>query len=206
MFFKLIKVPQFVKWIFPKRVWDFSHLKEKKVYLTFDDGPIPEVTEWILDFLKKENIEATFFCVGENIIKNKVIFQRIKAEGHQVGNHSFQHENGLITENKIYFESVYKTETLTKTKLFRPPYGKIKNRQAKFIMKTTKLIMWTFLTYDYSLRCPKGKILKRAKARIKDGEIIVFHDSYKAFENMKVLLPAIVKICREKELGFGRIE
>ena len=125
---KLFKIPQFVKWVYPKRIWGIS-TSDPIVFLTFDDGPIPEITPWILDFLLAKNIKATFFCVAENVLKYPEIYQRILDEGHSVGNHSFNHNNGYKTDYNSYITSFQKADSIIKSKLYRPPYGKMTRKQ-----------------------------------------------------------------------------
>lgn len=176
---------------------------EKKVYLTFDDGPIPDVTEWVLDFLKIQNIKATFFCVGDNIIKHPEIYERILTEGHTAGNHTFNHLKGFYTSNEIYFENVEKCNTVIKNStLFRPPYGQLKFSQIRKLSKKYKIILWDVLSYDYSNLVSPEKCLKNVVQYTRPGSIIVFHDSIKAKENLMYALPKAVEQLKDNGYRF----
>lgn len=198
---KLFKIPQFVKWVYPKRIWGIS-TSDPIVFLTFDDGPIPEITPWILDFLLAKNIKATFFCVAENVLKYPEIYQRILDEGHSVGNHSFNHNNGYKTDYNSYITSFQKADSIIKSKLYRPPYGKMTRKQEKEIVKTHKIIMWSWLSYDFDLSVSTQKIMKNANREIKPGTILVLHDNAKIVERTKLLLPQIVELLVRKGLKF----
>lgn len=197
--------------LFPKYVWKKKTTKQV-VYLTFDDGPIPDVTEWVLDTLKHYNIKATFFCIGDNINKHPDIFERIIKENHQVGNHTFNHLNGWKTHQEKYRNNVLECETEIRkytqkepSCLFRPPYGKITKSQAKYLSEKLglKIIMWTMLTKDYDKKTTPEECLRRATCRIKPGSIIVFHDSIKARKNMMYALPKAIEILQKKGYSFA---
>jgi peptidoglycan/xylan/chitin deacetylase (PgdA/CDA1 family) len=176
---------------------------EKKVYLTFDDGPIPDVTEWVLDFLKSQNIKATFFCVGDNIIKHPEIYNRILSEGHIAGNHTFNHLKGFYTSNETYFENVNKcNEVINGSQLFRPPYGQLKFSQLRKLSKKYKIIFWDVLSYDYSNLVSPEKCLKNVVQYSRPGSIIVFHDSIKAKNNLMYALPRAVEQLKENNYRF----
>src|SRR5690606_33924907 len=138
-----------LKYIYPELIWRKDRAK-KNIYLTFDDGPVPEVTPWVLDCLKEKKIKATFFCVGDNIKNNPGLFQRILNEGHQIGNHTMNHLKGWDTTTKTYLENVKECQNYTKTNLFRPPYGRAKKNQLKNIKENYQIIMWDVLTGDYN--------------------------------------------------------
>ena len=195
---KLFKPPRLTNWVFPRLRWRFS-ISEQVVFITFDDGPNPEITPFVLDLLKKYNWKATFFCVGENVRKHPELFRRILNEGHMVGNHTMKHLNSIKTENELYLQSFREFENTCPTKLFRPPYGRIKPSVAKEIAKTHQIIMWSWLSYDYDLRVSNERILSEAK-RIKPGEILVLHDNAKITERQKELLPQLFQLL--KEAGF----
>ena len=199
-------MPRFIQRLYPERIWAFSREKNA-VYLTFDDGPIPEVTPWVLDELKKHNAKATFFCIGENVQKHPGIFQRIISEGHSVGNHTFNHLNGWKTATSEYIENVEKAERelINNSKinnqqsLFRPPYGKITSKQAKLLQqKDYKIVMWNLLSYDYDASISKEKCLQNVLQNIHPGSIVVFHDSLKAEKNLRYVLPKVLEIIGEK--------
>lgn len=191
--------------LFPKMVWEIKGTG-KTVYLTFDDGPIPEVTEWVLAELKKYNAKATFFCIGDNIRKNPSVFKQLAADGHSVGNHTFNHLNGWKTTLSEYLNNVELCEkqlqehfaiNLTK-KLFRPPYGKIALAQARHLRKRGfKIIMWDIIAFDFDREVSKEKCLDNVIQNIKPGSIVVFHDSIKASENMKYALPRTLRFLND---------
>ncbi len=163
------------------------------MFLTFDDGPIPEVTPFVLDLLKEYKAKATFFCVGENILKNKAIYERIIHEGHSIGNHTFSHVNGWKSENKKYLEDVDQCQMLVESKLFRPPYGKLKPSQIQSLKKQYSIIMWDVLSKDYDFRISPEKCSQRVLKQVKPGSIIVFHDSKKAESKLRYALPQTLK-------------
>lgn len=206
-----VKTPSFIRKLFPNYIWKIPN-SNNEIFLTFDDGPIPNVTEWVLTILKEENIKATFFCIGDNIKKHPEIFQRIISEGHSVGNHTFNHLNGWKTKNEKYLKNInlyeieHQKNTLKNNKLFRPPYGKIKPSQAVFLRKKGyKIIMWDILSYDFDKNTSHEKCLKNVINNISCGSIIVFHDSLKAEQNIKFALPKAIQILKEKGFNFSTI-
>lgn len=203
-----VKTNRFIKTIFPKYVWDIPNT-EKKVYLTFDDGPIPEVTEWVLDQLNQFNAKATFFCIGDNIQKHPEIFQKIIDDHHSIGNHTFNHLKGWQTSLEEYIENTEKCAEVianfnTKTpntRLFRPPYGKIKPSQAKVLRHSGyKIIMWDVISMDFDATVNPEKCLENVVNNIESGSIIVFHDSVKAWQNLQYVLPKTLEFLKKK--GF----
>ena len=157
---------------------------QKKIYLTFDDGPVPSITPWVLDILKQHNIKATFFCVGDNVQKHTTIYQRILTEKHAVGNHTFNHLKGWNTHSQNYIQNVGKCASFVSTNLFRPPYGKVKKSQFRILHPKFKIIMWDVLSGDYDKKTSPEKCLKNVIDMVRNGSIIVFHDSLKAQENI----------------------
>ncbi len=201
----LIKTPRIIPRIFPNFIWKIpSTLKE--IYLTFDDGPVPEITPWVLDQLDKFNAKATFFCVGENIIKTPDIFQKIVECGHKVGNHSFNHLNGWATDNRPYFHNVRICANIVKSALFRPPYGRLKPSQAQFLQRHYDIVMWDVLSGDFDHNLPREKCFENVTNHAKEGSIIVFHDSVKAIENLKYTLPRVLKYYSSLGYSFKSIE
>jgi peptidoglycan/xylan/chitin deacetylase (PgdA/CDA1 family) len=189
--------------IYPQFIWR-GDTAQRKLYLTFDDGPHPEITLAVLDCLRQHQIKAQFFCVGNNVSKYPSVFQQIIAEGHAVGNHTFHHKNGWATDNEMYFDEVKKTDDLMHTKFFRPPYGKIKFSQANQILKTHQVVMWSRLTADFDKSITKEQCLKNAIGKpFKNGEIILFHDSEKAQERMLYALPRFLETALEQKFEFG---
>jgi peptidoglycan-N-acetylglucosamine deacetylase len=204
----LVKTPKLLQWLFPRRVWAFSR-KEPNVYLTFDDGPIPEVTPWVLDQLKTHNAKATFFCIGDNVQKHPEIFKRIIAEGHTIGNHTFNHLNGWHTETSEYVENVLKCEEIFNSEfriqnselLFRPPYGKITSKQAKTLQqKGYKIVMWDVLSADFDPSISKEKCLQNVTKNIQPGSVVIFHDSLKAEKNLRYVLPKVLEYLQKNKL------
>ena len=202
---KFFKTPFFLPWFFPKREWGFS-LNEPFVYLTFDDGPNPTITPWVLDELKKDDIKATFFCVGDNVRKHPEIYKRILDEGHRVGNHTMYHSNSSKTNYKAYLKSFQQAEEFIESNLFRPPYGRLTYFKQKEILKTKKIIMWSWLSYDFDVNVSVGKIIEKARRQIQKGDVLVLHDNEKVTERVKMLLPQIISVIQEKGLGFRVIE
>ena len=198
-----IKTNWIIKKIFSNYIWDVSN-EGKTVYLTFDDGPIPEVTTWVLEELKKHEIKATFFCIGNNIKKNPALFEQMIREGHKIGNHTYNHLNGWKTTNDSYIKNTIQAQeaidayTEEDVKLFRPPYGKIKKSQSKELMKLGyKIIMWDVLSADFDSSISKEKCLNNVLSNVKPGSIIVFHDSIKAFKNLEYVLPKTLVFLKE---------
>jgi peptidoglycan/xylan/chitin deacetylase (PgdA/CDA1 family) len=188
----LVRPPQLLRALYKGSLWRMDK-NEPTIYLTFDDGPIPELTEWVLDVLKDYQIKATFFCVGDNIVKNPSIFQRIQFEGHQVGNHTFNHMKGWKVKNAMYVENTERCQELTKTNLFRPPYGRIKKSQYKILAKNYKVVFWDVLSYDYDRLTSSKKCLDNSIKYTRNGSIIVFHDNIKAQKNLKFALPQYIE-------------
>ena len=211
MNFNWVKTNKWIKKVFNNLVWDIPN-SDKKIYLTFDDGPIPEVTEWVLEILKSEEIKATFFCIGDNIKKHPEVYKRILSEGHQTGNHTFNHLNGWKTKTKSYLGNFKLCETehlklnTEHSFLFRPPYGKIKPSQSKAIRQLGyKIIMWDVLSYDFDSNISAEKCLEHVISNTEQGSIIVFHDSLKAEKNLKYALPKAIQILKNKGFVFDVI-
>lgn len=192
------KTNYFVKRIFPKYVWDIPN-RENKVFLTFDDGPTPEITEWTLEQLKQYNAKATFFCIGNNVEKHPEIYQKVIEAGHSIGNHTFNHLKGWKTSTQDYLENVKICSI--ESQLFRPPYGKIKPSQSRILRQLGfKIIMWDIISYDFDANTSEEKCLENVLNNVESGSIIVFHDSVKAERNMKYTLPKTLEFLKEK--GF----
>lgn len=214
MSFYWIKTKSFIKRLFSNYVWDLPNT-QNKIYLTFDDGPTPEITEWVLEELKKHNVKATFFCIGNNIQKHPELFQKVINEGHVIGNHTYDHMNGWKTETKTYLENIslcdkqiqkFSIENL-QSKIFRPPYGKIKTAQAKIVRRLGyKIIMWDVLSADFDQTITPEKCLENVISNVKSGSVIVFHDSIKASHNLKYALPETLNFLKEKGFLFDVIK
>lgn len=184
------------------RTWFKS--SKNTVFLTFDDGPCPVLTEWILDVLKVESVSATFFCVGENVLRYPEVFNRIKEEGHQVGNHMMKHENGYKTDVKKYYKSFLKSQSVTGSSLFRPPYGRMKKVLDSKIKQNAEIVMWTWLSKDYDASISSKKILQAANS-IRPGDILVFHDNLKAEKNLRATLEPIIHLVKSKGFSFSTL-
>jgi peptidoglycan/xylan/chitin deacetylase (PgdA/CDA1 family) len=210
--FRMFKTNRFLKILFPKYIWELPN-SEKKIYLTFDDGPIPEVTEWVLELLKKENIKATFFCIGDNVRKYPEIVQKIISMNHSIGNHTYSHLKGWRTPTKTYIGNTEACEMklnslfkIQNSKLFRPPYGKITPWQSCRLKKLGyKIIMWDVLSYDFDNSLSPEKCLENTLKNISNGSIIVFHDSIKAHRNLQFVLPKLIQQLKEKGFIFDKI-
>lgn len=198
----LVKTPPIVKTIFSDYIWSMD-TKDKEVFLTFDDGPVPVVTPWVLDVLRDYSSKATFFCVGENVKKYPHIYERILNEGHAIGNHTYNHLNGWFTDTDTYMDNVTLCDHFVATKLFRPPYGKIRPKQANQIRTEKKIIMWDVLSGDFDSNISADQCLANVMNNFEPGSIIVFHDSPKAEEKLRYALPVFLKHLTEK--GFKAI-
>lgn len=198
------KTPFFAPYIYPRLLWKVK-TSEKVIYLTFDDGPIPNLTPWVLDILKEFDAKATFFCVGENVKKHAEIFHRLLEEGHRVGNHTQHHLNGKKTSLEEYLadalacDEAMKAESVS-TDLFRPPYGRLTNAQRKQLIQQKTIVMWDVLTQDYDQALDPNLILKRSIAATDKGSVVVFHDNLKAERNLKAVLPEYLS--HFKKVGY----
>ncbi len=213
-----VKTNPFIKLLFPKYVWDIPN-HEKKVYLTFDDGPNPQITEWVLDQLQQYDAKATFFCIGNNIEKHPDIFQKIIDDNHAVGNHTFSHLKGWETDTNEYIENTRRCSLFMREKekgisdkgdtfeLFRPPYGKIKTSQSRALRRLGyKIIMWDVLSRDFDKTITPEECLKNVLKNVEMGSIIVFHDSIKAAQNLKYVLPKTLAFLKEKGFVCAKID
>ena len=188
----LVKTPKFIQSLFPNFIWRIP-TKEKTLFLTFDDGPIPEVTPWVLEQLEAYNAKATFFCVGDNVKKHPEVFRSVLEKGHSVGNHTFNHLNGWSSDNVPYFHNVRHCAHLVNSTLFRPPYGRLKPSQAQFLQRHYRIIMWDVLSGDFDPNISNEQCLRNVTDKVVPGSIVVFHDSLKAKEKMQYVLPKILE-------------
>lgn len=200
----LKKSPQLIKRYYQHLLWDIPN-EENTIYLTFDDGPTPEITKWVLGILKQYHIKATFFCLGCNAEKYPEIYQAIRDEGHAIGNHTFNHLNGWKTTNETYLNNIADCAEIVQSSLFRPPYGKIRKSQARELIKTYKVIMWDVLSGDFDAKTSPEKCLDNVVKYTKSGSIIVCHDSTKAFKNLEYALPRAIEALLEKGFNFNII-
>lgn len=178
---------------------------EKIIYVTFDDGPVPEVTPWVLDMLDTFEAKATFFCVGENVQRNPDIFTEILRRKHTVGNHTFNHLNGWKSEPADYYNNVDKCSGIVSSNLFRPPYGRISSAQHKLLEKKYNMIYWTVLSGDFNQSASPDKCLENIKSSVDKGSIVVFHDSVKAWKNLYQILPAFLNHFHQQGFRFKAI-
>jgi len=200
----LVKTPMFVQRIFSGLIWRM--VQSKKVYLTFDDGPVPEATPWVLDLLKEKKVKATFFCVGENVERYPEVYARILKEGHAVGNHTYNHLNSWQTKNEAYTSNIEKAADCIESSLFRPPYGKLSWGTIRQLKSKYNVIMWDVLSGDFDTSISPETCLQNVKQHAKEGSIIVFHDSVKAIDTLKYVLPRIISFFAEKEIQMDKIK
>jgi len=203
----LVKSPFFLKWYYSSLLWNKSR-SDKVIYLTFDDGPIPNVTDFVLKTLMHFNAKATFFCIGDNIQKHPDVFERIKNDGHAIGNHTFNHLRGWKTETDEYVENALMCQTLTQTNLFRPPYGRIKKSQISVLkskITNLEIVMWDVLSGDFDIKLSPEKCYQNVIKNTTNGSIIVFHDSLKAFDRLEYALPKTLEYLTEKGYQFRNL-
>lgn len=198
------KPPKFLKKIFPTLIWEIPDSED--IFLTFDDGPCPEVTPWVLDQLKRYDAKATFFCLGKNAEQYPELFQRIIDEGHKVGNHTYSHQKGWEMKTWRYLEDVDFADYYINSNLLRPPYGRIKPRQARLLSERYSLIMWTVLSRDYSRYVSPRQCLRTVIDHVHPGAIVAFHDSKKSFRNLEYALPRILQFLQDKGYKCSGIE
>jgi peptidoglycan/xylan/chitin deacetylase (PgdA/CDA1 family) len=205
------RVPFFLPWLYPDLIWRIPTDK-KELYLTFDDGPVPGPTDFVLETLRKYNCKATFFCIGDNVRKHPEIFNKVISEGHAIGNHTYNHVKGWSTPLNQYIANVELFNQQLplingqwSIKLFRPPYGRITRNQIK-ALRDYKIVMWDVLTSDYNPRLSPEKCLRNSIRATRPGSIIVFHDSVKAARNMSYALPRYVEHFLEQGYEFKALE
>ncbi|WP_299551986.1 polysaccharide deacetylase family protein [Seonamhaeicola sp.] len=222
-----IKTPVVAKKIFPNYIWDIPSA-DKSIYLTFDDGPTPEITDWVLNTLKPFHAKATFFCIGNNVDKHPDIFQNVLKEGHRIGNHTQDHIKGWKTKAKAYLKNIYDAEQIMSyelkvinrdlkannnselltlnSKLFRPPYGQLTPKQGKQLIKLGyTIVMWDVLSFDWDKNISEETCLNNVISKAGPGSIIVFHDSVKASKNMMHALPKVLDYFSKQGYTFKTI-
>ncbi len=200
----LVKTPEFIQTFFPNFVWRGSD-QQKVIYLTFDDGPIPEVTPWVLEQLAKYDAKGTFFCVGENVKNHPAIFDQVIDAGHSIGNHTFNHISGWGSDNIHYFHNVRHCAHMVDSNLFRPPYGRLKPKQAQFLQRHYQIIMWDVLSGDFDPKIDKEQCLRNVINNVQSGSIIVFHDSVKAEEKLRYVLPKVLEYYSQRGYRFESV-
>ena len=205
-----VKSPKVLQMLYPKRLWRLD-TKEKVIYLTFDDGPIPEITPWVLETLKEFDAKATFFCIGDNVRKHPEIYRELIQHGHRVANHTMHHVKGWKMPLLDYLRETESCQNLMEaessdteiSKLFRPPYGQLRSNQSKALQKKGyKIVMWDVLSADFDLQLTPEKCTENVIKHAKAGSIVVFHDSLKAAPRLQVALPAVLKEFSERGFAF----
>jgi peptidoglycan/xylan/chitin deacetylase (PgdA/CDA1 family) len=201
----LVKTPWLLKKLYPQLTWDMKP-RNRCIYLTFDDGPIPIVTPFVLNILRQYDAKATFFCIGDNVRKHPDVFEQVKNAGHSIGNHTHNHLKGWNTEDKTYLDNFLEADKLIQSNLFRPPYGRIKRSQVK-LLKAAKpdldIVMWNVLSADYDINLNPEKCLDNVIKHTANGDIVLFHDRLKARERMEYVLPRAMEIWSGKGYEFG---
>lgn len=200
-----VKTPAALRWLYPSLLWHRPRA-DKRIFLTFDDGPIPDVTPWVLNTLKTYGVQATFFCVGANIEKNPDIFRRIVDEGHQVANHTYNHLNGWHHPCDHYVQNVDLCERLTGTRLFRPPYGRGTRSQYRALAdQGFQVVMWDVLSGDFDVKLTPEKCLQGVLRHTRNGSIVVFHDNLKAVPRLHYALPRAIAHWLDAGYAFGTL-
>lgn len=205
-----IKTPWWLRKIYSSYLWRMP-ANEKVIYLTFDDGPHPVATPFVLDELKKYEAKATFFCIGKNVVAEPGIYSRILEEGHATGNHTYNHLNGWKTNDRVYLDDISEAGRCIQSFLFRPPYGKITLFQAKNVKKIlkseqSKIVMWDVLSGDFDNEITPERCTENVILNAKAGSIVIFHDSEKAFPRLKACLPEVLKFFDRKGYEFRKLE
>tara|TARA_B100000427_G_scaffold323577_1_gene327268 strand:- start:596 stop:1207 length:612 start_codon:yes stop_codon:yes gene_type:complete len=198
-----VKTPKILRYVFPSLVWRKENL-QNKIWLTFDDGPEPEATNYILKVLKDEKIKATFFLIGQQIEKHPKLFENIIAAGHMVANHSYSHKDGWLCHNSIYLEDIEKCQKLMpRNRLFRPPYGRIPPLQIKNIKKKYKIILWDVLSWDFSANINSRKVKENILRNTVSGSILVLHNNKKSLSNLKSILKETIQELKQQGFKFS---
>jgi peptidoglycan/xylan/chitin deacetylase (PgdA/CDA1 family) len=191
---RFFQIPKWSRIIYSDAIWDFFLKKNNTIYLTFDDGPCPESTKWILDLLSKYNAKATFFCLGKNVQKHSILFEEIRKQGHSIGNHGMQHLDGFKTTPEAYLADASEASKFIYSSLFRPAYGRIKKSQYTALKQLGfQVVFWSLLTYDFDSSFTSEKRLDLIRKKTKAGSILVFHDSEKAFPQLQKELPVLME-------------
>ncbi len=199
--FYLVKTPWWLKRLYKRCLWQMPAGKEKVLYLTFDDGPHPEATPFVLDTLRTYSAKATFFCIGKNVLQYPALYQQLLAEGHRTGNHTQHHVNGWKTPDEAYLADTETAAAHIQSNLFRPPYGRISQSQLRK-MPQYKIIMWSVLSGDFDPAISNEQCLHNVLKHAANGSVVVFHDSAKAFEKLRYALPVVLQTFSEKGYRF----
>ncbi len=197
--------PRWIRWIFPGATFRIPSAKkgEKQIFLTFDDGPIPEVTPWVLDILDRYGVKATFFMVGQNVERHPELLEEVRRRGHTVGNHTLHHIQGASATTMRYMRDAAEGAALTGSDLFRPPHGWLRPRQLMALRKHYRVIMYDLVTRDYSKRLTPRRVVENVKRFTRDGSIIVFHDSLKSLPRLKEALPEALEWLKAEGYRFA---
>lgn len=205
---RLVKPSKIFRMFYPSLLWEMPKTGEKTIYLTFDDGPHPTITPLVLEILKRYDAKATFFCIGNNVRQFPATFELIKKEGHSVGCHTFNHENGWKTKTQDYVGSVSAANELIQSSLFRPPHGKIKRSELKKLQTSNsqlQTVAWTVIAYDWDHALSPEDVYQNVIRNAGDGAIVAFHDSLKAYSNMISALPRVLEYYSQKGFVFKNI-
>src|ERR1700761_756064 len=203
----LVKTPRLLKMLYPDLLWDAPPC-DRCIYLTFDDGPIPIVTPFVLNILQQYDAKATFFCIGDNVRKHPDVLEQVKNAGHSIGNHTYNPLKGWNTDDKTYLDNFLEADKLIHSNLFRPPYGRIKRSQVKLLKEAKPdldIVMWNVLSADYDINLSPEKCLGNVLKHTTDGDIVLFHDSLKARERMEYVLPRAMEIWSAKGFRFNAL-
>ncbi len=197
--------PLLYRLLFPEAIWRIKRRGSKTVYLTFDDGPIPELTPWVLDVLDSYGIKATFFFVGDNVRRYPELFEEIKRRGHSYGNHTMHHLQGFKVTTHRYMRDITEADRMIGSSLFRPPHGLIRWKQSRAIKNHYNIVMYDLVTRDYSKKLTPEEVLENVKRYVRNGSIIVFHDSLKAEKNLRYALPRAIEWLKEEGYEFEKL-
>lgn len=198
--------PLIYRWLFGNALWRMPGSRRKCVYLTFDDGPVPGITPWVLELLRDHGIHATFFMVGENVMRNPELLDQVKAGGHAVGNHTLSHMQGIKSSTSSYLANVERGGELTGSRLFRPPHGLMTLAQTRAVKRSNRLVMYDLVTRDYSRNLSPDDVVRNVRRFTRNGSIIVFHDSLKAWPNLRRALPRAIKWLKAQGYEFRIIQ
>jgi peptidoglycan/xylan/chitin deacetylase (PgdA/CDA1 family) len=206
----VVKIPWWLRLLYPSLIWEMPVTAEKKIYLTFDDGPHQEATPFVLEQLKKYDAKATFFCIGKNVRKYPNIYQQIIAAGHAIGNHTNNHLNGWQVKNADYINNIQEAVEVIQSDLFRPPYGRIRKAVIRTLQSSenhlpSNIVMWTVLSGDFDINISKEKCLQNVIKHTGNGSIVVFHDSTKAWGHMSYALPQVLAYFTEQGYRFEKL-
>lgn len=197
--------PLLYRLLFPEAVWRIKVRRRKVVYLTFDDGPVPEVTPWVLDTLDRYGVKATFFMVGENVRRYPHLLDEVRRRGHSYGNHTMHHVQGMKVGTRAYMRDITEADAYIDSPLFRAPHGIMRWAQAAAIKNHYNIVMYDLVTRDYSRKLTPDRVLANVKRYARNGSIIVFHDSLKAEKNLRYALPRAIEWLKEEGYEFARI-